>query len=240
MEIIAIILFIALTAYYMYGSYQSVRAAFNKHIKKVIRAAAFLRAAAAVLVALSVLIVLMVHLSDEVITYSYADGVISEHSSYGRFEALFTWLFAAGIAMMLISIPIECRIHRKGKEIARCAVVTVIMTLIMVLIGMVVVVGNYTDSMRDEYSPAFYRYESPIDGRSIVICERTRKGEGFGDIFQIKGSKAEKIASFTTEDHRCEGKYSFKWTASKVTVTYVYDPEAAEPHREIIAEFVDM
>ncbi len=241
MNTLILLILFALAAYYMYGSYQSVMAAFNGHIKKVIRIAAGLRAASAVLVVLSVVTVLIVHIWDEVITYSYEKGIINEHSSYSRFEKPLVITFGLAALLLLISIPIECSLYKKGKNIARSVIVTLIMVAAVLVIGLFVVIRNYDGTrFSSEYSPKFYKYSSPVNDRTIVICEKSHNGSGYGEIFQVKGSKAEKIGSFTTaNEYRSEGAYKFEWTAAQVTVTYGTG-KGSDSKSKVTAKFVDM
>ncbi len=238
MKILFYAVLLALTAYFVFCTYQSARAMLVKRLKTKLRVAALLRVISAALVLVGVLLMLIVHVSDEKVSYSYLHGVISEQSSYGSIEPVLFALFIISATLILVSAAFDCAVHTDSSGRVRCITVSLITLLAVVLIGAAVIVRNYQGKLTDEYSPKFYRYDSPINSRSIVICERSLGSSGYGDIFQISGEKAEKIGSFKTDGgYRNEGKYKLTWTASNVTVTYDTDSKKQD---SVTAKFVDM
>lgn len=228
---------IALAAYYIFCTYQSVRALFIKRLKKSLHTAALLRVMSAAAVLVGSLLAAAAHLFDEDVTYTYYGGEIIEHSSYAKIEPVLFALFIISTLMVLASIPFDCSVRTKESGKVRCVTVSLISAVTVILLGLFVITQNYREEFRASSDPRFFRYDSPINSRSIVICEKSDSSGTSGDIFQINGEKAEKIGSFSTENVRNEGKYTLVWTASQVTVTYLYDKTQQQ---SVVAKFVEL
>ena len=226
-----------LIVYYIYCTYISVRAFLNKRLRKRLRAACLLRIVSAGVVLVSVCIFTVLHLTEEKITYSYNNGVINEHSSYGKFDVLFFIMFAMAVLLVLASIPLDSAAPIKGRSKVRNIAVSVILAFATGIIGMVMIISNYQGDLSD-YDPKYYRYDSPDKKHSIVIRERSYMFSGYGDIYQVKNQKAEKIGSFSTENGlRNEGKYKLEWSKDKVKITYLY---SGEQHRTETADLKEL
>ena len=226
-----------LIVYYIYCTYISVRAFLNKRLRKRLRAACLLRIVSAALVLVSVCFFAVLHFTEEQTTYSYNNGIINEHSSYGKFDVLFFIMFTMAVLLVLASIPLDSAAPIKGSSKARNIVVSVVLAFATGVIGMVLIISNYKGDLSD-HDPKYYRYDSPDKKHSIVIRERSYMFSGYGDIYQVKNQKAEKIGSFTTENGlRNEGKYKLEWSKDKVKITYLY---SGEQHRTETADLKEL
>ncbi|MBQ2580369.1 MAG: hypothetical protein II574_01925 [Ruminococcus sp.] len=220
MGVVIYILMILLTAYYLFCTYQSVRAVMNRRLKKCLRTAAGLRCVSAAVVLMAIGLFLIVHIGDEAVTYSYTNGIVNETSSYGRFEPVFFIMFSVAAALIIVSIPFDYKAFSKNNTHVRNIAVSLISCVAVAVIGMFVIVSNYSRNISDN-DPKYFRFDSPINNRSIVICEHSHSQGGYGDVYQVQGNRAEKIGNFTTDDgFRNGGRYRFEWTASQVTITY--------------------
>ena len=237
MGVVIYLLMILLAACYLFCTYQSVRAVLNRRLKKCLRTAAGLRCVSAGVVLLAIGLFLIVHIGDEVLTYSYKNGIVIETSSYGRFEPVFFILFGIAAAMILVSIPFDYKAFSKNNTHVRNIAVSLISCLAVAVIGMFVIVSNYSRNISDK-DPSYFRFDSPVNNRSIVICEHEHSEGGYGDIYQIQGDRAEKIGRFTTDEgFRNGGRYKFEWTASQVTVTYRTGGSTSK-ESSVVAKFV--
>lgn len=236
MDILVKIILTAIIVYYIYCTYISARAFFNKRLRKRLRAACLLRIVSASLVLVSTGIFTVLHCTEEKITYSYNNGIINEHSSYGKFDVLFFIMFTMSVLLVLASIPLDSAAPIKSISKARNIIVSVILAFATAVIGMALIISNYQGDLSD-HDPKYYRYDSPDKKHSIVIRERSYMFSGYGDIYQVKNQKAEKIGSFTTENGlRNEGKYKFEWSKEQVKVTYLYSNEQHRTETVIFKE----
>ena len=240
MEILAIIVFSLLVMYYLYGTYISAAAMFNKRLIWSLRAACLMRVISFVFVLAGVGLFIAAHLKEEIITYSYKNGVVYEHSSYGDKDTTLMILFLIGAVLVLASIPLDSAGHDKRKRRIKNAMVSLILCAAVVVIAMAVVFANYHNRLGEDYSPKFYRCDSPDKSHSIIICERTHKNDGFGDIFQVKDQRAVKIGEFTTDNaFRNDGKYRIGWEKNQVTVFYSYN-EKTSAVKKVTMKFAEI
>ena len=218
----AVVIIILLTAYFLYCVYASVAAMLNKRLKKSLRLAALLRTLSGGVVLACALLYFFVHINEEKFTYTYVNGRIKEYSSYGRFEPLFFILTFLAAGLIIISAFVDKKASVSGKTRVRNVIVSVIMVFSVLVIGLIIIVSNYSGNLYD-YQPRYFRFNSPDKSVSIVICERSWGENGYGDIYQIKGEKAVKIGEFTTAGaFRNNGKYTLQWSSTQLKVTYLY------------------
>lgn len=240
MEIAVIALLSLLALYYLYGTYVSARAMLNKHLIKSLRLACLMRVISFLFVLTGVGMFGVVHLSDEVLTYSYKNGVIYEDSSYGKIDSTLFVLFLTAVLLILASIPLDSVGHDRRKHRMKNASVSLIMSAAVISLGITVILTNYQSKLSDKYDPKFYRYDSPDKSRSIVICERSYGSQGYGDVFQVKDQKAEKIGEFTTlGGFRSGGKYRLGWEKTQITVIYS-SGDSIGSTKKLSAKFADI
>lgn len=228
MQVFIKIIVSILVVYYIYCTYISVRAFLNKRLRKRIRAACFIRMLSAAALIAGAGVYVFVHMKPETVKYSYHNGVINSQSSYGKYETLLLIVFAAAALLMLASIPFDSAVHTKIASKVRNIAVSAVLTVTTVIIGFMMVTLNYQGDLSD-HDPTYYRYDSPDKSRSIVICERDHGKTGYGDIYQVKNQKAEKLGTFKTEDGlRNEGKYKLEWAKDQIKVTFLYNPDKSK------------
>ena len=237
MEEIIKIVFAVVLVYYIYGTYVSARALFMPKMKKSLRIACLLRVVSALFVLTGLVMYFVIHLNDEVRTYTYVKGVINEQSSYGQYESMFFTIFITAAVLVLASAPFDCYGALKASSRVRNVVVSLIMSAAVMISGLILIISNYSGNLYDN-DPKYYRYDSPDKSRSIVICERSNFSDGYGDIYQVQGEKAEKIGSFSTKDGlRNNGKYRLEWSPTQVKVSYRYSEDV---YRSAVGKYVEL
>ncbi|MBQ9869179.1 MAG: hypothetical protein IJM32_05925 [Ruminococcus sp.] len=237
MQVLIKIIVSVLMLYYIYCTYVSFRALLNKRLRKRIRAACFLRILSAAVLLAGLGIYVFVHIKAEVVSYSYHNGVIVPHSSYGKYDSVLFAVFAAAAVLMLASIPFDSLLHKQTSAKVRNIAVSLILTVATVTVGIIIVALNYHGDLSD-HDAAFYRYDSPDKSTSIVICERDHAGIGYGDIYQIKNQKAKKLGTFKTDSGlRNDGKYKLEWSKEQIKVTYLFKPDH---YKTVAGKFVKL
>lgn len=240
MEILAIAVLSMLVLYYLYGTYVSAAAMLNKHLLKSLRIACLMRVVSFLFVLGGVILFIIVHISDEVVTYTYKNGIVYENSSFGKFDNTLFVLFLIAVLLVLASIPLDSAGHDRRKNRMKNASVSLIMSIAVMAVGLAVVLANYQNRLGEKYDPKFYRYDSPDKTHSIVICERAHGKDGYGDIFQIKDQRADRIGEFTTADgFRSGGKYRLGWEKTQVTVFYS-SGDSIGSTKKLTAKFVNL
>lgn len=237
MQVFIKIMVSVLIVYYIYCTYVSLRAFLNKRLRKRVRAACFLRILSAAVLLTGLGIYVFVHLKAETVTYSYHNGIIIPQSSYGKYDSVLFAVFAAATVLIIASIPFDSLLHSKASAKVRNIAVSLVLAAATVIIGMMIVAVNYQGDLSD-HDPAYFRYDSPDKSRSIVICERDHADTGYGDIYQIKNQKAEKLGTFKTADGlRNQGKYKLEWSKEQIKVTFLYKPEQ---YKTVAGKFIDL
>ena len=161
----------------------AARALFMPKMKKSLRIACLLRVVSALFVLTGLVMYFVIHLNDEVRTYTYVKGVINEQSSYGQYESMFFTIFITAAVLVLASAPFDCYGALKASSRVRNVVVSLIMSAAVMISGLILIISNYSGNLYDN-DPKYYLYDSPDKSRSIVICERSNFSDGYGDIYQ--------------------------------------------------------